>query len=282
MNKAYSTNQKIIKLRWYKLKKEISKETYEILEKNLGDLKVKLIDTPPTEQELNVIYSFGYQPVEYKTLLNTERGPLVVMGTNHNDGIYILRREGNVYMLEVVRTNTIDKSTLITQTIQSMDNLLNNVSVVDLDVYDLTQIYSHVLTNQVIKPLARHMFPENELKQQRFVHIYLPRFLANMARYYMGDEKLMEESVNSDPHLVKMMIDNSPETDQNEHVDDEISEDMVDEIVNDVLNEPVNEVLNESVDNSVKTTSDEDMVITGSVEFTSLDETGGASNESTD
>ena len=189
----------------------ITTETYEQLIQNLDDLKIKLSDAEPSKQELNVLYSFGYLPVMYNNLLNTERGSLVTMDTPHNNGIYILRHEKNVYMLEVVKPNTINKSNLITQTIQTMDNLLNQVDVVDLEVYNLTQVYSHVVTNQVVKPLAKYMFPEDELKHKQFIHIYLPRLLANMARYYMGDEKLMEESVNSEPHLVKLMIDGSNE-----------------------------------------------------------------------
>lgn len=190
---------------------KISKETYETLEKNLKELEIKLVDVELTEHERGVITSFGYAEVEYDKILNTERGPLVMIDTVHNDGIYILRHEDNVYMLEVVKPNTIDKSTLINKTIQAMDNLLNQVDVVDLEVYDLTRVYSHVLTNQVIKPLAKHMFPTDELKQHKFINVYLPRFLANMARYYMGDEQLMEEAVNSEPHLVKLMIAGSSE-----------------------------------------------------------------------
>ena len=149
----------------------ITTETYEQLIQNLDDLKIKLSDAEPSKQELNVLYSFGYLPVMYNNLLNTERGPLVTMDTPHNNGIYILRHEKNVYMLEVVKPNTINKSNLITQTIQTMDNLLNQVDVVDLEVYNLTQVYSHVVTNQVVKPLAKYMFPEDELKQKQFIHI---------------------------------------------------------------------------------------------------------------
>ena len=38
----------------------------------------------------------------------------------------------------------------------------------DLEVYDLTQVYAHLIANQIIKPIAKHIYPDNELKQEHY------------------------------------------------------------------------------------------------------------------
>ena len=49
--------------------------------------------------------------------------------------------------------------------------------------------------------MAQHIYPDNPVKQEQFVRIYLPRFMANAARYYMGDSTLVE------PHVVRVALD---------------------------------------------------------------------------
>ena len=138
----------------------------------------------------------------------TSRGPVIMMlDPQYNNGIYILRNEDNAYLLEVIKANDIDKSNLITQITQTMDNLLSQVNVGDLEIYDLTQVYAHLVVNQVIEPLSKHLFPDNELKQKHFIDLYLPRFMANATRYYIGDSSLTEEAVNCEPHAAKLMIE---------------------------------------------------------------------------
>ena len=55
--------------------------------------------------------------------------------------------------------------------------------------------------------MAQHIYPDNPVKQEQFVRIYLPRFMANAARYYMGDSTLVEEAVNAEPHVVRVALD---------------------------------------------------------------------------
>lgn len=187
----------------------LSDDRYTIVADNMKELDIKTIDTTVTNEELQAIHSLGFVPVSYKgVIMNTERGPVVVMSdTTYNDGVYILRHDEATYFLDVLVVNTIDKSSLITKTIQDLNQAIATVDVSDLNVYDLTQVYAYTIANRIIKPLARHCYPDNELNQSKFVDLYLPRFLANVARYYIGDSNLYEESVNSEPHIVKLMID---------------------------------------------------------------------------
>lgn len=190
----------------------ITQEDYEELNKNLYEMGYKTTNGVDAQTK-ELIHALGYTLVKTidADVLNTERGPIVMMqNATFNNGIYIFRNEDGSYLLEILKPNTIDKSTLITQIVQTMDNQLSQVNVSDLEVYDLTQVYAHLIANQIIKPIAKHIYPDNELKQEHYVNIYMPRFLANVARYYIGDSTLIEETVNSEPHAVRLMIDGGP------------------------------------------------------------------------
>lgn len=192
---------------------QLDDELYERLSQNLKTLDVTLSEDNISDEEREMIYGFGYTTVKSPKdkELSTPRGPLIMMlDIQYNNGIYILHKENDAYMLEVVKPNDIDKSNLITTITNTMDNLLSQVNVSDLEIYDLTQVYAHLVVNQVIEPLSKHLFPNNELKQKHFIDLYLPRFMANATRYYIGDSTLKEEAVNSEPHAAKLMIEGGP------------------------------------------------------------------------
>ena len=107
--------------------------------------------------------------------------------------------------------NTADKKDLITKTVANLENYIETLDTADLDVYDTIRVFSHVVANTTVKQLAKALFPDNELKQFHFVDIYYPRFLSNMARYHLGDKDLREETVNTEPFVVKLMIDGNEE-----------------------------------------------------------------------
>lgn len=192
---------------------QLDDNSYERVTQNLKTLDLTLSEDNVSDEEREMIYGFGYTTVKSPTNkeLSTMRGPLIMMlDIQYNNGIYILRKENDAYMLEVVKPNDIDKSNLITTITNTMDNLLSQVNVSDLEIYDLTQVYAHLVVNQVIEPLSKHLFPNNELKQKHFIDLYLPRFMANATRYYIGDSTLKEEAVNSEPHAAKLMIEGGP------------------------------------------------------------------------
>ena len=168
-------------------------------------------------QLINVIHydmtlprSLGYQPTYYDDeLLVTDLGPIVTMAKReHDNGLYIFRQADGAYLLDVVVPNTVDRSALVSEKVQQLDNLFSQVDLSDCDIYELTQICAHVLGNQIVKPLMSTI-TTNELELAKASDIYFPRFAANMARYYLGDSKLMENAVNTEPHIVKLMLDAS-------------------------------------------------------------------------
>ena len=174
------------------------------------------ITEEPLNEYIQMAYSLGYIPVSIQKfnddfLIYASGGVLVTMREgmrDYNNGFYILKQDASEsYVMEVIVPNTCDKSTLITQKVQELENLVASVDMSELDTYDLVQVYSHVLANRVIKPISRIMFDNDKLKQTKFTDMYLARFLANVARYYIGDKNLIEEQVNAEPYLVKLMID---------------------------------------------------------------------------
>lgn len=200
----------------------LNDEEFDTIQNNLNELELHLMTFEESSLD-EIIPSLGYQFVTHAdgNRIMTERGMIVTaFDRTFNDGFYIFRNDNGAYLLEVLKPNTVDKSELITTIIQTADNLLSQVNVSDLEIYDLTQVYAHLLVNQVVKPMAQHIYPDNPVKQERFVRIYLPRFMANAARYYMGDSTLVEEAVNAEPHVVRVTLDGTSDLVPNPNLQD--------------------------------------------------------------
>lgn len=200
----------------------LNDEEFDTIQNNLNELELHLITFEESSLD-EIIPSLGYQFVAHADgkRIQTERGMVVTaFDRTFNDGFYIFRNDNGAYLLEVLKPNTVDKSELITTIIQTADNLLSQLNVSDLEIYDLTQVYAHLLVNQVVKPMAQHIYPDNPVKQEQFVRIYLPRFMANAARYYMGDSTLVEEAVNVEPHVVRVALDGTSDLVPNPNLQD--------------------------------------------------------------
>ena len=174
-------------------------------------IPLKLHDPQTVSQLLELALSMGYEPICEEVDVDGEL-TLVPYGTDdailiqlrqdinkYNNGVYFYKQINDAYVLEVLIPNTADKGPLVHNAVASIENYIATLEVADLDVYDVTKVFSHVLANSV--------FPESELRQRHFVDIYFPRFLANIARYHLGDSQLREETVNTEPFVVKLMIE---------------------------------------------------------------------------
>lgn len=197
---------------------QLNEQEYELLHQNIEKLGLSIVKEMD-EWLCDLAQQMGYQLVfnDSNEPLCTQEGPIVMMkNREYNNGLYIFRKDETNYYLQVVKPNTIDKSSLITKVIHQIEDGIRRVSMEDLDAFDLTQIYAHVLVNQVVKTMAKQAFPESAKQQQNYINVYLPRFLANIARYYLADGALKEEAVNSEPYIVKVMIEQSQEGESHE------------------------------------------------------------------
>lgn len=197
---------------------QLNEQEYELLHQNIEKLGLSIVKEVD-EWLCDLAQQMGYQLVfdDSNAPLCTQEGPIVMMkNREYNNGLYIFRKDETTYYLQVVKPNTIDKSSLVTKVIHQIEDGIRRVSMEDLDAFDLTQIYAHVLVNQVVKTMAKQAFPESAKQQQNYINVYLPRFLANIARYYLADDALKEEAVNSEPYIVKVMIEQSQEGESHE------------------------------------------------------------------
>ena len=200
---------------------EISKQALD----NLKQLGYEI--HPVTDGELNdLVPSIGYESYGWGTDYDDgTKGVLMHLPDNankYNNGVYMLHKlAGGEIVMEVIVPNDRDKGALIQQFTDQISNYIDGLDTFDLTVFDYTEIFGLVLANSVVKPLAKTLFPDNKLKQAKFTDLYMPRFLSNMAHMYVGDGKLFEEGVNSEPYVVKIMIDNATK----EHADDEVAKD---------------------------------------------------------
>lgn len=126
----------------------------------------------------------------------------------YNNGVYILRKmpEGEIVM-EVIVPNTNDKGDLISKTVDTLVTSYTGIDTEDLQIFDIIEVWGHVIAETTLKPLSKSLFPNDAEKRERFVLLYMSRLLSNTAHMFVGDDSLLEEAVNSEPYVLKMMID---------------------------------------------------------------------------
>lgn len=133
-----------------------------------------------------------------------------------NNGIYLyIKTQEGTYTLQVLVPNTKNKQPLVRDITGKLINQLASLDTSPLSVYDWTILFNHLLDKTVLTPLAEHHFPNNPLDQDKFKQIYQSRFLANTARYFAGDQTLDEEMVDTEPYVVKLLIDQARKETEN-------------------------------------------------------------------
>lgn len=190
--------------------------TNEIIS-NLEQLGYEL-DTVTSGELHDMAPRIGYESLGYGKTFDDGTKSLLVQapaGQNtYNNGVYLLRKEpeGQI-VLEIIVPNTTNKGALIQRLVDDVTNHIDGLNTEDLTVFDYTEAFGFILANTVAKPLAKSLFPQDKSKQERFVLLYLPRLLANIAYQYSGTPNTYEEGVNSEPYVLKMMIDQGTDTD---------------------------------------------------------------------
>ena len=212
---------------------EISKQALD----NLKQLGYEI--HPVTDGELNdLVPRIGYESYGWGTDYDDgTKGVLMHLPENankYNNGVYMLHKlAGGEIVMEVIVPNDRDKGALVQKFVDQISNHIDGLDTFDLTVFDYTEIFGLVLANSVVKPLAKTLFPDDKLKQAKFADLYMPRFLSNMAHMYVGDGKLFEEGVNSEPYVVKIMIDNATKEQANEKSAEDKSDEMTEKSAKD-------------------------------------------------
>lgn len=139
--------------------------------------------------------------------IDTEWGLIVTYQEEFsNNGVYIFCVQHDTSIgLFVITPSTISKAPMISEVTGNFVTAMTGVDTPPLTTFDKTEIYGTLIVDTMIKPLmdALNIPPE---KRDNFVNLYLPRFLSNVARQYLGDETLKEEVVEMEPQMVKQMV----------------------------------------------------------------------------
>lgn len=173
------------------------------------NISIKPVDDSPL---ISVAQSIGYESMGYGTTYEDETEGLLIQmndeNNKYNNGIYMLHQllDGALVM-EVIVPNSKDKGNLIQQFIDTVTTAIDGFDTSDMTTFDYAEAFGYIIAKSNVKDLARSLFPDDKEKQTRFVLLYLPRFLATTAYLYTGADHIMEESVNSEPYVLKMKIE---------------------------------------------------------------------------
>lgn len=143
-----------------------------------------------------------------------------------NNGVYVfcIQEDQSVGMFVVI-PSTISKAPMIRQSTGDLTSLITGADLPLLTTFDKVEITGFVIANTVIKPLMESLnVPKS--KRKDFERLYLPRFMSNVARQYLGSDELKEEIVEMEPQLVKQMVLEELELDM--LPDEESEEDVAD------------------------------------------------------
>lgn len=139
--------------------------------------------------------------------LNAFEGTVVTYKDNEsNNGIYVfcVQEDKSIGMFVVV-PSTISTGPMIRQVTGDITSLITGADLPLLTTFDKIELTGFIISNVIIKPMIEALnIPEG--KAHEFEAIYLPRFMSNVARQFLGSEELKEETIEMEPQMVKAMI----------------------------------------------------------------------------
>lgn len=129
-----------------------------------------------------------------------------------NNGVYIfcvLKNEA-VGLITVI-PSTVTKGPMVRRVIGDVTNAITGLDTPPLTPFDMIEVAGQVIANTIMKDLmTAYNIPKE--KEQAFLCMYLPKFLANVAMYYTGaagkDKKPMvnEEAADMEPAQVRQIL----------------------------------------------------------------------------
>lgn len=192
-------------------------------------LGYELYETEDTELAY-LIKQFGYTPYGYGTTYDGGvKGELMTLPEDknkYNNGVYMLiRQDDGATVMETIVPNTRDKGDMIQRAVDSVVTHVKGMDMDDFQLFDHAEMWGYIIAETTLKPLAHSLFPndtaEHKAKRESFVFLAMPRLLVNTAHLYVGDDFVEEERVNSEPYVIKMMIDQQTDKKNNKKTRDE-------------------------------------------------------------
>ena len=192
---------------------------WELVKQNLEQMGVPFQERPCEESLQGFIKQCGYQAhpmVVNLTSISTVNAEIGVIVTHEdedtNNGVYIFCVLADKALgLVTVIPSTVSKGAMVRKLSGDITNAVTSVDTPPLTAFDIIEITGQVIANTVMKDLMVAFNIPKE-KEQMFVCMYLPKFLANVALYYTGavdkDKKplVVEEIADMEPLQIRQII----------------------------------------------------------------------------
>ena len=186
---------------WDKVKENLTEARLPIIEGYTSSPLVQLADAHGLQSEGTYVDLEGVEG------LNAKYGLIVTYKqAESNNGVYVfcVQEDSSVGMFVLI-PSTISKSPMINRVTGDITSVLTGLDLPLLTTFDKTEIVGFVIVNTIIEPLMDTLSIPHE-QRQSFIHTYLPRFMANVTRQYVGDPELREEVIEMEPTFVKQML----------------------------------------------------------------------------
>lgn len=129
-----------------------------------------------------------------------------------NNGVYIfcVLRNHTLGLITVI-PSTVFKGPMIRKVTGDITNAITGVVLPSLTTFDMIEVTGQVIANTVMRDLITAFNIPKE-KEQSFICMYLPKFLANVAMHYTGaadkdgNPMVNEEIADMEPTRIRQMV----------------------------------------------------------------------------
>lgn len=187
----------------------------EEIKKSLDEMGIPYSEGSTPENQLELIKSFGYDVIPLTvnlTNVETVDAEVGVIVRNANpevdNGVYIFTvlHSGQAGFI-VVKPGTISRAPIIRKATGDLVTAITAVDLPPLMPFDMVEITAHMLANTFMKMIMESCRIPKEY-EQAFLHLYMPKFLANVGLYFVGATKedgspiVYEEIANMEPMMI--------------------------------------------------------------------------------
>ena len=162
---------------------------------------------------LDKAIQYGYKAIEPYTVKEHDNviGLLVKYHDQNTDnGTYYLEiQKDNTVQLRVDSSNTIANFEKTQKIIDEIKLTLDKTDIKKLNTYDFVTLYTTLIQDTVILPLAQQLYPEDLKKQHIYKEQYMNVFLNDVLNYHLAEDskQINEITINGKPYWFKQLIE---------------------------------------------------------------------------
>ena len=192
---------------------------WEKIEANIKDMGLVLDRVAPEGTFAGFVRECGYEAhagmvdLRHTETVNADLGVIVTnldRGTNNGVYIFCVMKDHTLGLVTVI-PSTVSKTPMVRRVSGDVTSAVTGLVLPPLTPFDMVEVTGQVIANTVMKDImSAYHIPEG--KQKQFISIYMPKFLANVAKYYLGaadaegNPMVNEEIVDMEPFMVRQMV----------------------------------------------------------------------------